>query len=111
MEWVEAAGLKRFSPDKAQKIGLFRSERSMVDLYCLLPGQAQKPHIHESSDKIYYVLEGTARFRIGHQERELSAGSAVLAPAGAEHGVENSGSSPLVLFVVIAPPLPSDRGH
>ena len=67
MEWVEAAGLKRFSPDKAQKIGLFRSERSMVDLYCLLPGQAQKPHIHESSDKIYYVLEGTARFRIGHQ--------------------------------------------
>ncbi len=111
MEWVEAAGQKRFSPEKAQKIGLFRTDRSMVDLYCLLPGQAQKPHIHESSDKIYYVLEGTARFRIGHQERELSAGSVVLARAGAEHGVENSGSSTLALFVVIAPPLPNDRAH
>ncbi len=111
MEWVEAATLKRFSPEKAQKIGLFRTERSMVNLYCLLPGQAQKPHIHETSDKIYYVIEGTARFRIGLQERELSVGSAVLAPALAEHGVENSGTNPLVLFVVLAPPLPMEKGH
>ena len=111
MEWVEAATAKRFSAEKAQKIGLFRTDRSMADLYCLLPGQAQKPHIHETSDKIYYVIEGTARFRIGHQEQELSTGSAVLAPASAEHGVENSGASPLVLFVVVAPSLPQDKGH
>jgi len=111
MEWVEAGTLKRFSPEKGQKIGLFRTERAMADLYCLLPGQAQKPHIHEMSDKIYYVIEGTARFRIGLQERELSAGAAVLAPASAEHGVENLGSNPLVLFVVLAPPLPKDKGH
>ena len=75
MEWVEAGTLKRFSPEKAQKIGLFRAERAMADLYCLLPGQAQKPHIHETSDKIYYVIEGTARFRIGLQD-----GSYRLAP-------------------------------
>ena len=111
MEWAEAAALKRFSPEKGQKIGLFRTERSMADLHCLLPGQAQKPHIHEASDKIYYVIEGTGRFRIGHEERELSAGAAVLAPASVEHGVENPGSNPLVLFVVVAPSLARDKGH
>ena len=111
MEWAEATTVKRFSPEKAQKIGLFRTERSMADLHCLLPGQAQKPHIHEASDKIYYVIEGTGRFRIGREERELSAGTAVLAPALAEHGVENTGPNPLVLFVVLAPPLPRDKGQ
>ena len=111
MEWVEAGALKRFSPEKAQKVKLFMTERSMADLYCLLPGQVQKPHTHDSSDKIYYVIEGMARFRIGIQERELQAGSAVLAPASTEHGVENSGPNPLVLFVVVAPPLPRDKGH
>ena len=111
MEWVEAAALKRFSPDKGQKVALFRTERSMVDLYCLLPGQAQKPHVHETSDKIFYVIEGTGRFRIGPQERELSVGAAVLAPASVEHGVENSGAGSLVMLVVLAPPLPKDNGH
>lgn len=111
MEWVEAAALKRFSPEKGQKIELFKTRHAMADLYCLLPGQNQKLHAHEGSDKIYYVIEGMGRFRIGSEERELSAGSALLAPASVEHGVENSGSDPLVLFVVLAPPLPKDRGH
>ncbi len=111
MEWGEAATLKRFSPEKAQKIGLFKTGRSMTDLHCLLPGQSQKPHIHEHSDKVYYVVEGTARFRVGREERALSAGAAVLAPAMIEHGVENAGAGPLVLLVMLAPPLPTERGH
>jgi len=111
MEWVETAALKRFSPEKAQKVGLFRTERSMADLYCLLPGQVQKPHVHETSDKIYYVIEGTGRFRIGPEERELSAGSAVLAPASVGHGVENPGPNSLVLLVILAPPFPKDKGN
>ncbi|MGH7370112.1 MAG: cupin domain-containing protein [Candidatus Methylomirabilaceae bacterium] len=111
MEWGEAATLKRFSPEKAQKIGLFRTDRSMTDLHCLLPGQSQRPHAHERSDKVYYVIEGTARFRIGREERQLSSGAAVLAPATIEHGVENAGSGPLVLLVVLAPPLPKDKGQ
>jgi len=111
MEWGEAATLRRFSPEKAQKIGLFKTDRSMTDLHCLLPGQAQKPHIHERSDKVYYVIEGTARFRIGPDERQFSAGAAVLAPAMIEHGVENVGSGQLVLLVVLAPPLTRETGH
>jgi mannose-6-phosphate isomerase-like protein (cupin superfamily) len=111
MEWGEAAALKRFSPEKPQKIALFKTDRSMADLHCFLPGQSQKPHVHQTSDKIYYVIEGTGRFRIGAEERELPAGSVVLAPATVEHGVENPGSSSLVLLVVLAPPLPRDKGH
>jgi len=65
MEWGEAAALKRFSPEKAQKVGLFKTDRSMTDLHCLLPGQSQKPHIHERSDKVYYVIEGRGRMKVG----------------------------------------------
>jgi len=107
MEWADATTAKRFSPHKGEKVGLFRTERSMTDLHCLLPGQSQTPHTHEASDKIYYVVEGTARFRIGAEERELSAGAAVLAPARVAHGVENPGPDPVVLLVVLAPPVPS----
>jgi mannose-6-phosphate isomerase-like protein (cupin superfamily) len=111
MEWAETAGLRRFSPEKAQKIGLFKTARSMADLYCLMPGQAQRPHAHHASDKIYYVVEGTARFTIGGEERDLSTGSAVLAPALVDHGVENPASGPLVLLVVLAPPPSGERSH
>ena len=111
MEWIEPATLKRFSPEKGQKIGVFRTERSMTDLYCLLPGQIQTPHVHETSDKIYYVIEGRGHFKIGQEEREFSSGTAVLAPASSEHGVENRGPDPLVLLVVLAPPLRKDMGR
>ena len=51
-----------FSEEKMQKNSLFDSPHLFYDAYCLLPGQAQKVHAHEGSDKIYYVLRGTGRF-------------------------------------------------
>ncbi|MBI3629664.1 MAG: cupin domain-containing protein, partial [Candidatus Rokubacteria bacterium] len=33
-----------------------------------------------------------------------AAGEAVLAPAGAEHGLVNDGSDPLLVLVVVSPP-------
>jgi hypothetical protein len=50
-----------FSEEKMKKNSLFDSPHLFYDLYCLLPGQHQKVHAHESSDKIYYVLEGVGR--------------------------------------------------
>lgn len=105
MEWVDTAKAIRFSPEKMQKVGLFRTKRFMADLYCLKEGQAQKPHVHEGIDKVYYVVEGEGLFAVGGEERTLGKGEAVLAPAGIEHGLRNPGSTPLVILVFIAPPL------
>jgi mannose-6-phosphate isomerase-like protein (cupin superfamily) len=93
-----------FSEEKMKKNSLFDSERLFYDLYCLLPGQAQKVHAHEGSDKIYYVLEGTGRFSVGEEERDLGEGHALIARAGEPHGVRNETQETLILLVTMAPP-------
>lgn len=94
------------TPDRMAKVGLVSTDRSQLDLYCVAPGQSQKPHTHDDQDKIYYVLEGAGRFSLGGVEERLSAGEALVAPAGVEHGLVNDGSVPLLLLVVVAPPPP-----
>lgn len=92
-----------FSKEKMQKNALFDSPHLFYDLYCLLPSQQQKVHAHEGSDKIYYVLEGTGRFTVGDEERDLPQGHAVIAPAGELHGVRNETKENLVLLATMAP--------
>jgi mannose-6-phosphate isomerase-like protein (cupin superfamily) len=93
-----------FSPEKLQKVNLFATAELFLDIYCLEPGQSQKVHKHESSSKIYVVLEGLGRFHVGDETKEVGPGQAVLARAGEMHGVENATSERLVLLVSIAPP-------
>lgn len=103
MESRVLADATSFSEEKLQKNSLFDSERMFYDVYCLLPGQAQKVHSHEDSDKVYYVLEGTGRFTVGGEEEDLGRGTAVIARAGEPHGVENASGENLVLLVTMAP--------
>jgi mannose-6-phosphate isomerase-like protein (cupin superfamily) len=49
------------------------------------------------------VLEGRGTFRVGDEERNLGTQTAVLAPAGLEHGVVNPGPGRLILLVFMAP--------
>ncbi len=96
----------KFSLDRMAKIALATTERAQLDLYCVAPGQAQRPHTHEGQDKIYFVLEGAGRFTVGGVEERLAAGEAVVAAAGVEHGLVNDGSEPLLVLVVVTPPPP-----
>jgi mannose-6-phosphate isomerase-like protein (cupin superfamily) len=92
-----------FSEEKMKKNSLFDSPHLFYDAYCLLPGQAQKVHAHEGSEKIYYVLRGTGRFTVGDEEEDLGEGHAVIARAGVPHGVRNETEQNLVLLVTMAP--------
>ena len=92
-----------FSEEKMKKNSLFDSPHLFYDAYCLLPGQAQKVHAHEGSDKVYYVLRGTGRFTVGDEEEDLGEGHAVIARAGDPHGVRNETNENLVLLVAMAP--------
>jgi len=96
----------KFQADKMAKIALATTARAQLDLYCVAPGQAQTPHRHVDQDKIYYVLEGRGRFRVGADEETVEAGEAVVARAGVEHGLVNDGRVPLVALVVVTPPPP-----
>ena len=92
-----------FSEEKMKKNSLFDSPHLFYDAYCLLPGQAQKVHAHEGSDKVYYVLRGTGRFTVGEEEEDLGEGYAVIARAGVPHGVSNETQENLILLVTMAP--------
>lgn len=95
-----------FSPDKMAKIALATTGRAQLDLYCVGPGQSQKPHRHDDQDKVYYVIEGTGRFALGAGEERLGPGEALVARAGIDHGLVNDGAEPLLVLVVVTPPPP-----
>ena len=105
METADLAARARYAPEKMQKVSLFDTPRSMTDLYCLQPGQSQRPHVHAGEDKVYVVLEGQGEFQVGGEKTARGPGHAVLAPAGAEHGVSNPGPANLRLLVFLAPPI------
>jgi mannose-6-phosphate isomerase-like protein (cupin superfamily) len=95
-----------FAPDKMAKVALAATERTLVDLYCVAPGQSQKPHAHGGEDKVYCVVEGSGTFFLGGAQERLEAGDALVAPAGVDHGLVNDGTAPLLVLVVVSPPPP-----
>jgi mannose-6-phosphate isomerase-like protein (cupin superfamily) len=92
-----------FATDKMKKVNLFDTDRMFCDVYCFEPGQTQTAHAHKGSDKVYYVIQGRAAISIGTATREVGPGTAVLAPAGEEHGVRNPGPERLTVLVFMAP--------
>lgn len=92
-----------FSPERMTKVGLVETPSLFCDVYCLEPGQAQATHRHAIGDKLYYVLEGRGRIRVGDEAWEVGPGDLACAPAGEEHGVENPGPARLVVLVTMAP--------
>src|SRR2546427_11847854 len=96
----------KFQADKMAKIALATTARAQLDLYCVAPGQAQTPHRHMDQDKIYYVLEGRGRFRVGADEETVEAGEAVVARAGVEDRLVNGGPAPPAALVLVPPPPP-----
>lgn len=54
------------------------------------PGAGPKLHIHPY-DELFIVIEGNARFYVGDEIIDASAGDVVLGPAGLPHRFENLG--------------------
>jgi mannose-6-phosphate isomerase-like protein (cupin superfamily) len=100
---VKRIDVRRFDGAKMQKVNLFETPRFFCDVYCLEPGQAQKPHRHDAADKVYLVLEGEVVARVGAESAAIGAGAAVLAPAGVDHGLENPGPARAAVLVFMAP--------
>jgi len=91
------------NPDKFFKSTLFQSQRLLLGLNCLEPGQTQAAHAHADQDKFYFVVEGEGEFAVGEERRMAAPGFTIWAPAEVEHGVTNTGAQRLVLLVGIAP--------
>jgi len=94
---------QQFSLEKMKKNNIFQTPRFFCDVYCFEPGQEQKGHVHGDQDKVYLVLEGQGKFKVGSEEQVLGPGQGTVAPAGEEHGVRNHTNARLKVLVFVAP--------
>jgi mannose-6-phosphate isomerase-like protein (cupin superfamily) len=60
-------------------------------------------HVHHEDDEAWYVLSGTLGFRLGDEDVEAHAGSAVLARRGTPHTYRNGGPTEARYLLVMTP--------
>jgi quercetin dioxygenase-like cupin family protein len=61
------------------------------------------PHSHAHNEEYLYVLEGTLRYSVDAEVRDLGAGESAFTPRGAVHGFSNPFSAPAKVLIVQSP--------
>ncbi|MGY1615471.1 cupin domain-containing protein [Geodermatophilus sp. SYSU D00691] len=69
----------------------------------IAPGSGPATHSHLREDELWYVLEGTFRFRAGDAMLRASTGGMAFGPRGTPHSFQNIGDAPGRLLVVTTP--------
>ena len=78
------------------------------DIWELGPGVSEGIHVHEnesSLEEIYYFMEGEGIMWIDEDTVPIVKGDVILAPAGSNHGIQNTGSFPLKLVILWGEPV------
>jgi len=85
---------------------LFTGEHLQLVVMCLQPKEEIGNEVHPDVDQFFRIEEGEARFVFEGKERHtVSAGDAVVVPAGTFHNVINtSATKPLKLYTIYTPP-------
>lgn len=61
------------------------------------------PHSHTGNEELVYVLEGTLRYTVGAQTRDLHAGDFMSTPRGAVHAFGNPHAAEARALVINSP--------
>lgn len=61
------------------------------------------PHSHSSNEEIVYVLEGTLRYTVGSETRDLVPGQSMYTPRGIVHGFCNPFSTHARALIILSP--------
>jgi mannose-6-phosphate isomerase-like protein (cupin superfamily) len=65
---------------------------------------SEEMNVHEKSDQVLLVIEGSVEGEIGGKKRLLQAGDVCLVPAGTPHRFQNAGQGAALTFNVYSPP-------
>ena len=61
------------------------------------------PHSHSNNEEIVYVLEGTLRYTVGSDTRDLAPGQTMHTPKGTVHGFSNPFADPARALIIQSP--------
>ena len=88
----------RYLVDGSQNAGMGIFEMSIP------PGSnVPPPHSHSRTEEIVYVLEGTLRYTVGADTRDLTPGGTMHTPKGVTHGFSNPFGSTARALIVMSP--------
>ena len=66
-------------------------------------GTVPPPHSHTDNEEMIYVLEGTLRYSVDGDVRDLVAGERMVTPRGSVHGFSNPHDKPAKALVMLTP--------
>jgi mannose-6-phosphate isomerase-like protein (cupin superfamily) len=82
---------------------LYTARNCQLVLMSLKPNEEIGAEVHKL-DQFFRVEEGSGAAILDGLRSEIRAGFAVLVPAGTNHNIINTGSAPLKLYTLYAPP-------
>jgi mannose-6-phosphate isomerase-like protein (cupin superfamily) len=89
--------------DNFRKV-LYTSKHSQLVLMSLLPGEEIGMEVHNENDQFFRFEKGEGKCIIDGNEYQITDGSAVVVPVGAEHNIINtSQKDPLKLYTIYSP--------
>lgn len=82
---------------------LYTAKNCQLVVMSLKPKEEIGMEVHKL-DQFFRVEEGTGETVLDGIHRNISAGFAVLVPAGTNHNIINTGSFPMKLYTLYSPP-------
>ena len=85
---------------------LFTAQHAQLVVMCLLPGEEIGDEVHSNVDQFFRIEQGEAKFVFDEkEERPVTAGDAVVVPAGTYHNVVNTSKTAMLkLYTIYSPP-------
>jgi mannose-6-phosphate isomerase-like protein (cupin superfamily) len=75
------------------------------------PGARTIRHHLQGASEVYYLLEGRGTMHIDNEDREVTAGDAILIPAGAVQYLVNTGEEPIEFLAIVEPAWRTEIDH
>ena len=83
---------------------LYTGSQMQLVLMTLKPGEEIGEEVHEDRDQFFRVEQGNGKVYIDGKASDIEDDFAIIVPAGARHNVKNTGSEPLKVYTLYAPP-------
>jgi len=88
---------------------LYTGKNMQLVLMSLRPGEEIGEETHPDIDQFFRIEEGSGEVVINGQASNVKSDYAIVVPAGARHNVKNTGTQPLRLYTIYAPPEHKDK--